>query len=226
MNTHSIEAILGAASRACIFWMPGADDEQATVLRATNEQLRRFASELASLENLHHDLLNPGPVERDEYGYWSNDSLPATDEGVDCRTLLKAFRLELGYVDAESQMADADYEAMLAAGGSIALWEPTPPAGDGWVPLSIHDTEDGPVAWFVRPMPPRRELTRKERTDYQAVIDHAMDQAAAYAETVANSLGLKDKVAAVDAIDRKKAALRMLISDLVNELIDAKAVQQ
>ncbi|MCU7372804.1 hypothetical protein PEC18_18555 [Paucibacter sp. O1-1] len=224
MNTHSVGAILEAASRACIFWFP-SDDGDATVMRATAKQLRHFALELSSLEGLHHALLNPGPVVRDEMGQWWNDALPGTDEDVDHRSLLKAFRLELGYVDAEDQMTDAAYDALRDT-DSIAAWEPTPPAGAGWVPLSIHDTEDGPVAWYVRPMPPRRELTRKERTDYQAVIDHAMDQAAVYAETVASSLGLKDKVAAVDAIDRKKAALRMLISDLVNELIDAKAVQQ
>ncbi len=223
MNTHSVEAILGAAARAGMAHNNGAGGE---IIMVTNaKQLRSFSLEISSLEGLHHALLNPGPVVRDEMGCWWNDALPGTDEDVDHRTMLKAFRLELGYVDAEDQMTDAAHDALRDT-DSIAAWEPTPPAGDGWVPLSIHDTEDGPVAWYVRPMPPRRELTRKERADYQAVIDHAMEKAAAYAEALADSLGAKDKVAAVAAIDRKKGALRMLIAELVKDLIDAKAVQQ
>lgn len=30
-------------------------------------------------------------------------------------------------------------------------WQPQPPAGDGWRLVVVCETEDGPVAWFVRP---------------------------------------------------------------------------
>jgi hypothetical protein len=34
---------------------------------------------------------------------------------------------------------------------SVAAWEPTPPKGEGWFTMSIHDTEDGPAwAWARR----------------------------------------------------------------------------
>jgi hypothetical protein len=35
-------------------------------------------------------------------------------------------------------------------GESVPDWQPTPPEGDGWRLAAIYDTEDGPVALFVR----------------------------------------------------------------------------
>lgn len=34
----------------------------------------------------------------------------------------------------------------------LAAWKPEPPAGEGWRLVLVHDTEDGPVAVFVRPL--------------------------------------------------------------------------
>lgn len=34
----------------------------------------------------------------------------------------------------------------------MAEWNPEPPAGDGWRLAWLGDTEDGPAAWFVRPV--------------------------------------------------------------------------
>lgn len=103
------------------------------------------------LQGLSDALLNPGPVERDENGYWCSRALPHCDEDVDYAKLLSAFGLETRIVDAESQMEIDAYEAMCEAGGCIA-WTPLPPDGEGWVMVSLHDTEDGAVAFYVRPI--------------------------------------------------------------------------
>lgn len=104
----------------------------------------------ADLQGLRDALLNPGPVERDEDGYWCSLALPHCDENVDYAKLLAVFGLEAGVVDAESQMDVDAYEAMCEA-QNCAAWTPEPPKGDGWVMVSLHDTEDGAVAFYVRP---------------------------------------------------------------------------
>ncbi|MDA5499862.1 hypothetical protein, partial [Yersinia aleksiciae] len=35
---------------------------------------------------------------------------------------------------------------------NLNIWQPKPPAGDGWFMGSIHDTEDGPVCYWLRPI--------------------------------------------------------------------------
>jgi len=37
-------------------------------------------------------------------------------------------------------------------GGGWLGWEPSKPAGDGWHLIAINDTEDGPMAWWARPV--------------------------------------------------------------------------
>lgn len=47
--------------------------------------------------------------------------------------------------------SDASREAQERySGPDCSYWTPTPPEGDGWLLASIYDTEDGPVALFVR----------------------------------------------------------------------------
>lgn len=46
-----------------------------------------------------------------------------------------------------------DLQAVYDAGDcNLSMWQPTPPAGDGWFTASIHDTEDGPVCYWLRPI--------------------------------------------------------------------------
>lgn len=110
----------------------------------------------ADLQGLRDVLLNSGPVVRDEDGYWCSLALPHCDENVDYAKLLAVFGLETAIVDAESQMDFDAHEAMCEAGGCNA-WTPTPPEGDGWVMVSLHDTEDGAVAFYVRPAAPAKK---------------------------------------------------------------------
>lgn len=116
---------------------------------------RELEFSVPDLQGLRESLLNPGAVERDADGYWCNPAMPLCDEDVDCAKLLSAFGIDGRIVSAESQM-DADaYEAMCETGGCIA-WTPVPPDGGGWVMASIHGTEDGDVALYVRPVEPAR----------------------------------------------------------------------
>ena len=47
---------------------------------------------------------------------------------------------------AEDPGEDAYWKAMRE-------WNPAPPDGEGWMLAAMIDTEDGPDAWFVRPLP-------------------------------------------------------------------------
>jgi hypothetical protein len=52
----------------------------------------------------------------------------------------------------ESDITDEQLEALEAGDADISEWIPTPPAGEGWFIGSIHDTEDGPVCYWLRPV--------------------------------------------------------------------------
>jgi len=212
------DSILSAAARMGMAHNNGAGGE--FILVGTEAQLTRFAQELGSLEGLQHALLNPPPVVRDENGYWSNPALPVTDESVRMKPLAQALGLELTWVDAENQANDATMEAMSHA-GTISAWTPTSPEGNGWVPLSIHDTEDGPVAMYVRRPtsaggPPSDEQLAKR----QQLINETMDLVHAYADA---AVGWERKSTAGNARAQVDAAgaLRLHVERIASKLMFA-----
>ncbi|MCG9678716.1 3'-5' exonuclease [Vibrio sp. Isolate24] len=95
------------------------------------------------------------PVERDEMGFWTHPELPDFGEIVS-KDELRAFEIENHITmkvismesDAEQQMIDEWFED----GETCIKWEPTPPSRSSFL-LSIHDTEDGPFAWWAVPKP-------------------------------------------------------------------------
>ena len=105
---------------------------------------------VVDLQSLRQQLLEPAePMVRDEQGFWSNPSFPMLDEDVNAELFLAAFGLEGCWVAAEDQLDAVTYDQILDS-GCWAAWTPRPREGDGWVLLSIHDTEIGAVAGFVR----------------------------------------------------------------------------
>jgi len=100
------------------------------------------------------DLLQPAPVERDSDGWWSHPGVPDFHEGqvAEYKAWLLAQSLEISYSSLEEE--DLDHPAYVSYydqdSASIAGWNPSPPAGDGWFTISIHDTEDGPYWVWAR----------------------------------------------------------------------------
>lgn len=52
----------------------------------------------------------------------------------------------------EDEVTEEQMEALEAGEFDFSLWNPTPPEGEGWFIGSIHDTEDGPVCYWMRPV--------------------------------------------------------------------------
>lgn len=99
-------------------------------------------------------LITPLPIERDENGHWTHPGWP--DDGEECAIPKGWFAehgLELFIVDFESDAPEALSEAYFEQGNpDCSAWQPSTPPGEGWFVFSIHDTEDGPVCIWVRPV--------------------------------------------------------------------------
>lgn len=114
------------------------------------ERAARDHAAAPDLDHLRDALLAPPPIERDAMGLWCNPAMPVLDEAVNVQLFLLAFGLDCEFVMAESQVEMEAYDAMCEA-ADYRAWTPVPP-GEGWTLLSIHDTEDGPIASYVRPL--------------------------------------------------------------------------
>ena len=95
----------------------------------------------------------------DDMGFFFHPDIPGEDESDDVRQLCA----DLGYDVVPVSMEDDEpelYDAWVFDEDTTAptRWTPTPPAGDGWILVSVYDTEDGPCAMFVRPLPARRRI--------------------------------------------------------------------
>lgn len=101
-------------------------------------------------------LIQPLQVVRDEYGFWTHPAWP--DDGDECALPLSWFGehgMEYCVVEMENDAPEGMMEAWMDdADYDCTPWQPSKPAGDGWFTLSIHDTEDGPVCVWVRPVGP------------------------------------------------------------------------
>ena len=99
-------------------------------------------------------LLDGRTLERDENGMGWHPALPSFDEATDTRKFYEAFGMEICQVSAESELEWEEYERLagLEPNGefNFSEWTPKAPEGEGWKLVSIHDTEDGPYAWWLR----------------------------------------------------------------------------
>ncbi|MFJ2989994.1 hypothetical protein ACIPF8_19180 [Collimonas sp. NPDC087041] len=123
-------------------------------------------------------LIQPLPVVRDSDGFWFHIGVPNFDEGEDeqYKAWLKSQGLATKFkkLDGEDDTHPV-YDSYFEHGNpDISRWEPTPPAGEGWFTISIHDTEDGPVWVWARRVP---EIGIADLQDDDAAIfdDHAVD---------------------------------------------------
>ncbi|WP_400589929.1 hypothetical protein [Pseudomonas aeruginosa] len=92
-------------------------------------------------------------VERDQFGFWTHPNYP--DLGDNCSSseaqeTLRRLGLELQNVFMKSD-APRLYDSA-RSDQRYSEWIPTRPEGAGWFVLSIHDTDNGPVCQYVRPL--------------------------------------------------------------------------
>lgn len=119
-----------------------------------------------NLEGTPEALLAPaGP--RDDDGHVWHPALPILDEGCSLILLLEALGFMTAIVRMESDCEDDDLLDRVAEGESCLAWTPTPPTGDGWNLVLIEETEDGPLAAFIRPITPQERQARASK--------HALD---------------------------------------------------
>ena len=99
--------------------------------------------------------IQPAPVQRDDVGQWTHPAVPLFDEGQEdeYRAWLAAHGLEITYKMLQDEPEHPLYDAWFEDGEhDLSSWTPAPPAGEDWFTLSIHDTEDGPIWVWARPI--------------------------------------------------------------------------
>ena len=118
----------------------------------------------ADLEGLRRAVLTPREIVRDEDGMLSHPAVPYLDEGVNYETFFAAFGIDAAFIHMENDVAGDTYDRYFASNSAnCSMWTPSAPTGDGWLLLEIYDTEDGPVALYVREKPESmRERWKRE----------------------------------------------------------------
>ncbi|RQJ10677.1 hypothetical protein IPC6_16760 [Pseudomonas aeruginosa] len=92
-------------------------------------------------------------VERDQFGFWTHPNYPDLADNCsssEAQETLRRLGLELQNVFMESDAPRLYYSAR--SDQRYSEWIPTRPEGAGWFVLSIHDTDNGPVCQYVRPL--------------------------------------------------------------------------
>lgn len=107
-----------------------------------------FAKDLGQPRAFVADRLPP----RDEYGHVEHPDMDGIGwDEFDMGPQLRALGWHSKTVSFEDDASD-EAQARYSDSNSpdCSYWTPTPPEGDGWLMAAIYDTEDGPVALFVR----------------------------------------------------------------------------
>ncbi|MCB5319096.1 hypothetical protein LH413_16500 [Yersinia massiliensis] len=152
--------------------------------------------------------ITAAPVERDSHGFWTHPDyfVPANGNefGVEGEfDAWKALNRVVGTLDWMDCDDNAEeLQAAYDAGDcDLSMWQPTPPAGDGWFMASIHDTEDGPVCYWLRPIEcdPKALAAHFDNCYAEAFkTEHLVaerDSALNACSLIADALGIKGAVA-------------------------------
>ncbi len=107
------------------------------------------------------NTIKPAPVVRDDNGYWTHPDLPEWDESTTKEQIDAWAKENQGAIvvewmdgDAPQEVADRYFEV---GDADISYWYPHCAKAGNFL-LSIHDTEDGPVALFFVPNKSQAEL--------------------------------------------------------------------
>ncbi|QPR34499.1 hypothetical protein I6G96_26865 [Delftia acidovorans] len=137
-------------------------DPGAEPIIAAIEQMRAGSTHPVLDDRWKARMLDGHGPERDEMGLGDHPELPWLDEGIIPRSFFAALGLELAHTTAEDQL-DADALEAMSEAVNWTDWQPTPPQGDGWKLVSIFDTENGPVAWWLRELPEAEDAPTTSR---------------------------------------------------------------
>lgn len=99
-------------------------------------------------------LLDGRELERDEYGFGFHPELPEFEESTDVCKFFEAIGVEIQCTSADEDLDCEEYDRMSGTDPegpfNFTDWKPSTPDGEGWKLVSIHDTEDGPYAMWLR----------------------------------------------------------------------------
>lgn len=204
------EAYFRAASPANILALLARLEHAESALAASPVEQHEAAP--ASLEGLRRAILTPRAILRDEDGMLSHPAVPYLDEDVNYETFFAAFGIESAFIHMENDVDCDTYDQYFASNSAnCSFWTPSAPAGDGWLLLEIYDTEDGPVALYVREKKPEsmRERWKREKQEHLA----AQPTPSAPLEGTGN--GADERAAEAMAKNAELLALLKLVADWV-----------
>ena len=99
-------------------------------------------------------------VKRNKDGMWMHPAFPwnTVKEDTDIRPDIKKWGYQGHFVALDNDAPDEIVERYANSNDpDCSYWTPTKPKGDGWILGAIYDTEDGPVALWLKPL--NAELT-------------------------------------------------------------------
>lgn len=96
--------------------------------------------------------IKPAEITRDDTGVWVHPDLPEWDEGTtqdEINEWFEAHSISYEFIRFENQSSQVQFERYYEDGNNdLTDWEPTCNKPGAFL-LSIHETEDGPVALFA-----------------------------------------------------------------------------
>lgn len=98
--------------------------------------------------------IQPQEVKRSKYGQWTHKELPNFGENPQWSQIhdwARKNEIQVHIVWLEQDAPDSIREQYLdKQDPNFRDWNPTPPMREAFL-LSVHDTDDGPCAWFAVP---------------------------------------------------------------------------
>ncbi|CAJ2725545.1 hypothetical protein [Burkholderia pseudomallei] len=152
------------------------------VLRLAASPSSQPAAAPADLQGLRRSILTSREIVRDQDGMLSHPAVPYLDEDVNYETFFAAFGIEATFIHMEDDVDCDTYDRYFASNSpDCCTWTPSSPQGDGWMLLEIYDTEDGPVALYVREKKPEsmRERWKREKRESDAAAPSPAEERAA-----------------------------------------------
>lgn len=171
--------------------------------------------------------ITAAPVERDSRGFWTHPDffVPANGNefGVEGEfDAWKAFNRvtgAIGWMECEEN-AEELQSAYDASDCDLSMWQPTQPNGDGWFMVSIHDTEEGPICIWLRPLEcdpealaSHLELSHLEALKIALLNKHQAAVTAAHDYFSACDVG-EERLFAAAIFERLRVATRKHVGDL------------